>query len=121
MSEQPLIEQLQVSEEEKQISFDKVRNLFRVDKAKAITKTNIDRFFEEWKVIAKRINTGTKMLDKAESQPEGANTAQYVRELNDLYVLQLKLLGIYESLFKKWLTNEQYYRAYDQIMQILQA
>lgn len=115
----PLIDQLNISAEEKEITIAKVKNMLRINNEKLITSANITRLFEEWKMIAQRIKKGGMLLDSVPM--EGSyETKEHFRALNDLYILQLKLLGMYEVFFKRNLsTQEQFQRAYNEIYKIV--
>ena len=112
--EAPLIDQLNITNEEREITISKVKCLFNVHVKKTNNAMNTARFFEEWMAIAKRIKNGMTMLDKPPGDTE--ESRQHYDALYDLYVLQLKMLGLYEEWFRANLSNEdQFLRAYDKV------
>lgn len=115
----PLIDQLNISNEERKITIDKVKILLKIDREKLITPANITRLFEEWKIVADRIQKGRVLLDTV-PMSGSKEVEEHFRALNDLYSLQLKLLGLYSSFFEKHLKKgDQYDRAYNEIYKIV--
>lgn len=108
----PILQQLKVSDEEKRLTIRKVSNLYNVYTNELFTKENVDRLYEEWVSIATRIQKGQPMLDRESGDED------YFESIRDLYILQLKLLGLYELCFRKMFKKHQFERALDSIYQI---
>ena len=104
----PLIERLDLREDEREQTIKRVSELIYVYQNQLYNQSNIQRFFKEWREIANRVKKGREMLREKHARP-----------MFDLYILLLEMLGIYELFFKSALNEERYYRALESIESIL--
>lgn len=114
-----LIDTLDITEEERQLTKQKVCNLVQIHRRGTINGAIVNRLFGEWMEIAKRIKKGEEMLNEATAQSTQA-TEQHSNQLYDLFVLQLHLVGLYEVFFRTHLTQgDRFERAYEKIFAVM--
>lgn len=114
-----LINQLAVSEEERNVTRARMKSLLRSYHRGKIGREEIDRYYTEWVEIATRLNKGAEMLDNGKAVQE--RSKQHMKELEDLYTLLLKMVGIYDMFFKRMFEEhpDRHVRAQSKIMDIL--
>lgn len=114
-----LINQMAISEEERKLSMNRTKNILAIYRRGTITKEEINRMFGEWMEIANRIQKGAMTIDSANVRRE--RSKQHLKELEDLYRLLLKMLGMYEMVFQRVFadTPERFERAQRKILDIL--
>jgi hypothetical protein len=103
----PLINQLEISAEERDLTIQKVNAILHTHQTQQFDREIMKRFFKEWKFIAERVKAGGEMLDRSFAIGK-ENDKNHLGKLNDLYVLQLQLLGFYEMIFKEALPEEDF-------------
>jgi hypothetical protein len=115
-----LINQLDISAEERDLTIQKVNSILKLHKTKDFGRDNLGRMFREWNLIADRVNKGGKMLDKSFAMGQEKDE-DHLRKLQDLYVLQLNMLGFYETIFKEGLPEEDYENTLNSIVSVTTA
>lgn len=114
-----LINSLALQEEERNVTRTRITALLKTYRKGKVNKAEVDRYFSEWQEVAKRVNKGSAMLDKSTAVQE--RSKQHMKELEDLYTLLMKLLGMYDAFFKKMFSErpDSYIRAQTKIMDII--
>lgn len=102
-----LIEQLDITTEEYNLIVKKVQGIVQVHNAKNFERGTLSSMFQEWKFFAGRVNQGGGMLDNAFSMGS-ENSQDHLRKLEDLYTLQLQMIGMYEMVFREALDEEDF-------------
>lgn len=115
-----LIHNWALTEEERNVTRTRVEALLITYRKGRMDRNEVNRYFSEWTEIATRLNKGAKVLDNNKAVQE--RSKQHMRELEDLYTLLLKLLGMYDEFFKRMYHEQPHYhvRAQRKIMDILQ-
>jgi hypothetical protein len=115
-----LIEQLDITTEEYNLIVKKVQGIAQVHNKKNYERGVLSTMFKEWQFFAGRVNQGGGMLDKAFAMGS-ENSQEYLRQLEDLYTLQLQMIGMYEMVFREALDEENFQNTLDSIYNTITA
>lgn len=102
-----LIEQLDITTEEYNLIVKKVQGIVKVHNKKNYERGVLSTMFKEWQFFAGRVNQGGGMLDDAFAMGS-ENNQEYLRKLEDLYTLQLQMVGMYEMVFREALDEDKF-------------
>lgn len=109
-----LIEQLDISAEEYELTVKKIQGLVQIHNKQNYERGVLSTMFKEWQFVAERVNNGGKMLDKSFAMGS-ENSQDHLRKLEDLYTLQLQMLGMYEMVFREALDEEKFQNTLESI------
>jgi hypothetical protein len=95
-----------VSEEERIMQLDRTKNLIRIYQRGNITKAEIEQTYNEWKLIAERLNKGGLMIQETRTKIDGnLETNSHFISLVHLYEMLMKMCIIYDGFFQIMFCN----------------
>ena len=100
----------------------KVNFMIQVSAEKHLKETYVTRIYEEWMLVAQRLNKGNRMIiqtvDAIPDKSALSSHAQY-NNLVNLYTFLLQVLGFYDMFFKRMLNRDHYDYLQGTILDIL--
>lgn len=116
-----LIYNMAVTEDERLVTKARVSSLLATYRRGSMTKEEVNRYYKEWIEVATRIHRGGMMMDEAHVVRD--KSKEYLREMEDLYKLLLKVLGMYDAFFSRMYEGryDLYERAQRNVLHVLQG
>jgi hypothetical protein len=117
-----LIEQYAISEDERILQVERVRNLIKIYQKGNLTKSDIEQVFAEWKTLAERLRKGEDLIEEMKSRGSATleNNPHYL-SLTHLYEVLVQIIGIYSGFFQTMFIDrpDLYDKAQQKILDIL--
>ncbi len=116
------IHQYEISEEEKQLQFQRISRLLKIYQRGYITNEEVEQVCTEWTMVADRLRKGGQMIAEMEAKQTNTTHPHFVA-VSHLYECLVKICGIYDNFLAQMLmlSPEEYDQRFRQVYQTLHA